>query len=104
MAIEAIFQKSSVTGRISSDTAIDQVTYKFRNVNFPHMLSLDQDHDAKIQLCLQPCSSTKETWHEFAICTLDRDGKQAVEEHCYGLVSISDQTAQGTFLIPPLKL
>ena len=97
MAIEAIFQKSNATGRISSDTAIDQVTYEFRNINFPRMLSLDQDHDARIQLSLQPCSSTKETLHEFVICTLDRDGSQTVEEHCYGLVSIGDQPKQGTF-------
>ena len=95
LAIEAVFQKSNATGRISSDTAVDQVTYKFRNINFPRMLSLDQDHDIRLQVCLQPCSSTKETWHEFVICTLDRDGNQNVEEHCYGLVSIGDQPKQG---------
>jgi acyl transferase domain-containing protein len=90
MAIEAIYQKSYATGQISEGTAISELPFKLRNVTFPRMLTLDTNSGTKILLSLQPCSSTKESWHEFTVSTITKDG--SIEEHCRGLVSIGNQS------------
>ena len=94
MAIEAIFQKTKATGRVSEETAINQLTYKLRNVAFPRMLTLDNHAGTKILLTLEPCMSTKESWHEFTISSIAKDGSGALEEHCNGLVSIGEHAKQ----------
>lgn len=96
MAIEAIYQKSKATGRIPQETAVNQVTYKLRNVTFARMLTLDDDIGTKILLSLEPCSSTKESWHEFIISSIAKDGSGTHEEHCHGLVSIGEHAKQAT--------
>ena len=94
MAIEAIYQKSKAAGRIPEETAVNQVTYKLRNVTFLRMLTLDNDIGTKILLSLQPCSSTRESWHEFTISSIAKDGSGTHEEHCSGLVSIGEHAKQ----------
>ncbi|KAK9445239.1 Beta-ketoacyl synthase [Metarhizium brunneum] len=90
MAIEAMYQKSKVLGAIPDDAAVVDQTYKLRNVAFPHMLTLNEHAGTKLVLSLEPCSSTKETWHEFTISSIPKDGNGALEEHCKGLVSIGE--------------
>lgn len=90
MAIEAMYQKSKVLGAIAADTTVGDQTFKLRNVAFPHMLTLNEHAGAKLVLSLEPCSSTKETWHEFTISSIPKDGNGALEEHCKGLVSIGE--------------
>ena len=94
MAMEAIYQKSKATGRIPEEAAVNQVTYKIRNVSFPRMLTLDNDIGNKVVLSLEPCSSTKESWHEFTISSIAKDGSGTHEEHCRGLVSIGEHAKQ----------
>ncbi|KAI1381948.1 putative polyketide synthase [Hypoxylon crocopeplum] len=94
MAIEAIYQKSKATGRVAEEVAINQLTYKLRNVSFPRMLTLDDHVGAKILLSLEPCTSTKESWHEFTISSIAKDGSGTIEEHCQGLVSIGEHAKQ----------
>ncbi|KAJ5809731.1 polyketide synthase [Penicillium pulvis] len=93
MAIEAIYQKKYATGQVPEGTLISELPFKLRNVTFPRMLTLDTNGGTKILLSLQPCSSTKESWHEFIISTIAKDG--SIEEHCRGVVSVGDQS------IPP---
>ena len=97
MAVEAMFQKSKATGRIPADVDVHRVTYKLRNVSFHRMLSLEDDQDTKVHLSLEPCSSTKESWHEFTITSVS---KSVTSEHCRGLVSIGAHVSEGmsTFL------
>ncbi|KAI1762472.1 putative polyketide synthase [Hypoxylon sp. FL1150] len=87
MAMEAIFQKSKVTGRIPASAGVNQVTYKLRNVSFHRMLSLEEDKETRIELALAPCMSTNESWHEFIISS---SIKGVTTEHCHGLVSIGE--------------
>jgi hypothetical protein len=75
-------------------TSVHQVTYKLRDVSFPRMLTLDDNVPTKILLSLEPCSSTKESWHEFSISSIARDGSGTHEEHCTGLVSIGEHPRQ----------
>jgi acyl transferase domain-containing protein len=89
MAIEAIYQKTYATGQIPEGTSISELPFKLRNVAFPRMLTLDTNGSTKILLSLQPCSSTKESWHEFTVSTITKDG--SIEEHCRGLVSVGNQ-------------
>ena len=104
MAMEAIFQKTKATGHIPEDATVNRVTYKLRNVSFPRMLTLDRDHDTKIQLSLQACSSTRESWHEFTISTINRDGSGRSDEHSYGLVSIGEHPRPGqSFCYPGIS-
>lgn len=90
MAIEAIFQKQKATGRLPETTAVDQITYQLRDVTFPHMLSFDKNRGTKVLLALNPCSSTRESWHEFTISSISPDDSGVQEDHCTGLVSIGD--------------
>tara|TARA_R110002003_G_scaffold232_10_gene16791 strand:- start:11320 stop:17916 length:6597 start_codon:yes stop_codon:yes gene_type:complete len=94
MAMEAIFQKSKVTGRLAKDVGVNDVTYKLRNVSFPRMLVLSDSAPTTIQLALSPCSSTKESWHEYTITSISRDGDGVHEEHSAGLISIGDAVAK----------
>ncbi|KAI4157524.1 MAG: hypothetical protein LQ342_008211 [Letrouitia transgressa] len=105
MAIEAIYQKSKATGRIPEDNAVDQVTYKLRNVTFPRMLSLDEKSGNKILLSLEACATSNESWHEFIVWSIAKDGSGVQERHCYGLVSIGEHSKQPTKQadISPLK-
>ncbi|GFF95380.1 hypothetical protein CNMCM8927_008449 [Aspergillus lentulus] len=89
MAIEAIYQKTHATGQIPEGTCISELPFRLRNVAFPRMLTLDTNGSTKILLSLQPCSSTKESWHEFTVSTITKDG--SIEEHCRGLVSVGNQ-------------
>lgn len=88
MAIEAMYQKSKALGAIADDATVVDQTYKLRNVAFPRMLTLNEHAGTKLVLSLEPCSSTKETWHEFTISSIPKDGNGALEEHCTGLVSV----------------
>lgn len=92
MAMEAIFQKSVATGRLPEGTAVDQLTFRLRNVSFPRMLAFDEGSPTTVQLSLSPCASTKETWHEFAISSISQDGVDVGvnEEHSTGLISIGE--------------
>jgi hypothetical protein len=95
MAIEALFQKSKATGRLPNETEINQATYKLRNVAFSRTLPLDDpDRDQKIILSLTPCSSTKDSWHEFKISSI---GKDLIEDHCQGLICLVENTTEGMF-------
>ncbi|KAI1773059.1 putative polyketide synthase [Hypoxylon cercidicola] len=91
MAMEAIFQKSKVAGRIPASAAVNQVTYKLRNVSFHRMLSLELDKETRVQLALAPCLSTKDSWHEF---TISSSSNGIITEHCHGLVSIGEHAKQ----------
>ncbi|KAI2613390.1 putative polyketide synthase [Hypoxylon sp. NC1633] len=91
MAMEAIFQKSKVTGRIPAAAAVNQVTYKLRNVSFHRMLSVEEDKETRVQLALEPCLSTKDSWHEF---TISSSSKGIITEHCHGLVSIGEHAKE----------
>ena len=90
MAIEAIYQKSKATGDIPEETAVNQVTYKLRNVSFPRMLTLDNNTGTKILFSLEPRAHSNESWHKFHISSIAKDGSAIHVEHCYGLVSIGD--------------
>ncbi|KAH9983886.1 KR domain-containing protein [Xylariaceae sp. FL0662B] len=90
MAIEAIYQKSKALGVLPGDATVKNQTFRLRNVTFPRMVTLDEHTGTKFLLKLEPCSSTKETWHEFTISTIPKDGNGAIEEHCAGLVSIGE--------------
>ena len=94
MAMEAIYQKSKATGRIAEETAVNQVTYKLRNVAFLRMLTLDNNMGTKILLSLEPCSHSHDSWHNFVISSIAKDGSGTHEEHCHGLVSIGDHVKQ----------
>lgn len=74
MAIETIYQKTYATGQIPEGTSISELPCKLRNVTFPRMLTLDTKSGTYILLSLQPCSSTKESWHEFTVSTITKDG------------------------------
>jgi hypothetical protein len=87
MAVEAIFQKSAAIGRLPSGISVNSVTYKLRNVYFHRMLTLDEDADTTMELSLQSCSSTRDTWHEFVISSVAESNSV---EHCRGLVSIGE--------------
>lgn len=105
MAIEAIYQKSRATGRLPEETSINQVTYKLRNVTFPRMLTLDNNIGIKILLSLEPCSHSNDSWHDFVISSIAKDGSGIHEEHCHGLVRIGDHVKQAPTAaeIGPLK-
>ncbi|KAJ5487751.1 polyketide synthase [Penicillium desertorum] len=90
MAIEAIYQKKYAMGEIPEGTLASELPFKLRNVTFPRMLTLDTNGGTKILLSLQPCSSTKESWHEFTVSTITKDG--SIEEHSRGLVSVGDKS------------
>ena len=95
MAIEALFQKSKATGRLPDETEVNQATYQFRNVTFSRTLPLeDQDKDSKILLSLNPCSSTKDSWHEFKISSIATD---IINDHCQGLICLGEQAKEGMF-------
>ncbi|CAG5139713.1 uncharacterized protein ALTATR162_LOCUS550 [Alternaria atra] len=94
MAIEAIFQKSKATGRLAENIGVNDVTYKLRNVSFPRMLVLSDSAPTMIQLSLTPCSSTKESWHEFTITSISREGEDIQDEHSTGLISIGDAVSK----------
>ena len=89
MAIEAIYQKTYATGQIPDGTSISELPFKLPNVTFPRMLTLNTKGGTLILLSLQPCSSTKELWHEFTVSTIIKDG--SIEEHCRGLVGVANQ-------------
>ena len=96
MAMEAIYQKSKATGRITEETAVNQVTYKLRNVIFPRMLSLDEKSGNKILFSLEACATSNESWHEFNVWSIAKDGSGVQERHCHGLVSIGEHSKQPT--------
>lgn len=105
MAMEAIYQKSKATGRVSENMMVNQATYKLRNVTFPRMLTLDNNIGTKMLLSLEPCLSTKDSWHEFTISSIAKDDSETHQEHCCGLVSI-DEYAKEAFAeadVRPLK-
>ncbi|OHW97941.1 polyketide synthase [Colletotrichum incanum] len=91
MAIEAIYQKSKATGKLSEDTLVNHVAYRLRDVTFPRMLTLEQDAGTKMLLSLESRASSKESWHEFTVASIAKDGSGTTEEHCRGLVSIDAQ-------------
>ncbi|KAJ0413691.1 polyketide synthase [Aspergillus carlsbadensis] len=90
MAIEAIYQKKYATGHIAEGTPITELVFRLRNVSFPRMLTLDTEGSTQILFTLHPSASTKETWHEFTVSTVTKDG--SIEEHCRGLVSVGHKT------------
>lgn len=95
MAIEGIFQKTKAIGRLADDTEIHQVTYKLRDVSFSRAMPLeDQDRDTKILLSLTPCSSTKESWHEFIVSSIVKD---AIVDHCNGRICIVPEAKKGEY-------
>lgn len=103
MAVEALYQKSKATGRLADDIQVNQVMYKLRNVTFSRTLPLeDDDKGSKVLLLLTPCTSTKESWHEFKISSIVKD---IISDHCQGLISLGEQTKQvGTASdLEPLK-
>ncbi|KAL2072660.1 hypothetical protein VTL71DRAFT_12003 [Oculimacula yallundae] len=92
MAIEAIFQKNKAVGRLADDLKVYQVTYKLRDISFSRVMPLDdQDRQTKILLSLTPCSSTKDSWHEFSISSLSKD---IVIDHCNGRICIAEHTEE----------
>ena len=105
MAIEAIYQKSKAIGRIPEETATNQVTYKLRNVTFPRMLTLDNNIGTTILLSLESCSRSNDSWHNFVISSIAKDGSAIHEEHCHGLVSIGEHVKQASTVadVGPLK-
>lgn len=95
MAIEALFQKSKAIGRLPDETEVNQATYQLRNVTFSRTLPLDdQGRDQKVLLSLNPCPSTKDSWHEFKISSIAKD---IINDHCQGLICIGGQTKEGMF-------
>ena len=94
MAMEAIYQKTKATGQIPEETAVNQVTYKLRNVTFPRMLTLDNNTGTKILLSLEPCSHSNDSWHKFVVSSIAKDSSGIHDEHCHGLVSIGDHVKQ----------
>lgn len=95
MAIEAIFQKTKATGRLAEAVEVSQVSYKLRDVTFSRALPLeDEDKATKMVLTLNTCPSTKESWHEFIISSVDGED---ILDHCQGRISIADEPKQGMF-------
>ncbi|KAK2024963.1 putative polyketide synthase [Colletotrichum zoysiae] len=88
MAIEAIYQKSKAVGKLPESTLVNDITYRLRDVTFPRVLTLEQDVGSKILFSLEPRSSSKESWHEFSISSIAKDGSGSTEEHCRGLINI----------------
>ncbi|KAJ6190988.1 polyketide synthase [Penicillium mononematosum] len=92
MAIEAIFQKAKSLGRIPDTASVNQVSYKLRNITFFRALTVDEESgNTQIMLSLNPCTSTKDSWHEFKISSIS---KEVVNDHCQGLVSLSEEGIQ----------
>ncbi|GKT64373.1 polyketide synthase [Colletotrichum tofieldiae] len=98
MAVEAIFQKNKAIGRLADNVETHQVSYKLRDISFSRAMPLeDQDQDTKILFSLTPCSSTKDSWHEFNVSSLS---KSIAIEHCKGRISIVDQPVEYEDLRP----
>lgn len=102
MAIEAIFQKAKALGRLPDAVSVNQVSYKLRNITFFRALPIDEESgNTKIMLALNPCASTKDSWHEFKISSVLKD---IINDHCQGLVSLSEEGIQGMLCVAGLKI
>lgn len=95
MSIEALYQKSKVTGRISEETQIYQVSWLLRNVTFSKALILDESTDTTVILSMNQYHGYKDSWHEFKIISpIDN----VTNEHCKGLICITESSGPGELL------
>lgn len=94
MAIEALFQKSTATGRILEETQIHQHSWLLRNVVFSKALVLYETADTVVMLSLNPYYGYKDSWHEFKILSA---AEGITNEHCRGLIRITESPGPGNF-------
>ena len=96
MVIEALYQKAITTSLISADTEREEVCYIFRDMTFSRAMVLDESTENKILLSLSPCTSAKDSWHNFTISSLIDD---TWYEHCRGRGSLKKILDEGDCLI-----
>lgn len=102
MAIEAMFQKAKALGRIPDAATVNQVSYKLRNITFFRALSIDEESgNTKVMFSLNPCTSTKDSWHEFKVLSIS---KEIIHDHCQGLISLSEEGTEGTLYLARLRI
>ena len=87
MAMEALYQASTVRDANLGAQTADFLQYRLRNVKFDKALVLEEGIAAKTTLSLNQLAGTKNTWYEFAVSS-SNDGNSMT--HCMGLIRIED--------------
>lgn len=92
MALEAMWQKYKATDPAAAGVeAMNDLSYRFRNVKFEKALVLEQGKDTEVLLWLNQEAGSK-SWHEFTISSTTPDDFRI--DHCSGLVRVQDAVSE----------
>lgn len=89
MAIEALYQTTTVKTDGEVEKSVSDMNYRFRNVKFEKALVLEDGVDAKVILTLTPSPGTNNPWYDFNVSSV-RDATSTA--HCGGLIRTTDQS------------
>ncbi|MCJ1384548.1 hypothetical protein MMC17_007665 [Xylographa soralifera] len=87
MAMEALYQTTTVQGISIDAPSADSLQYRLRNIKFDKALVLEEGTESKIMLSLHPLAGSKNTWYEFRVSS-SNDGES--KTYCMGLIRIQN--------------
>lgn len=85
-ALEAMYQKHCALNLDETVSSLNELAYRFRNVNFKRALVVKKGKTTIIMMTLSKMPGSKD-WHEFRIRT---KAAGVVYEHCFDLIRVQD--------------